>query len=346
MKDEITEQPPNSNVHKTNRSWIIVGILCTITIIFIAGLYLYFINNFDNVEKIRGSQHIEFIDLIEKERQNLKVIIDNINSKMTQLKEEQNIHANLIQSLKNIANNNRDLYQNDSTGIKEAWLISEIEYLLKIADSQYSLTGDIEKSMLAINLAMSSLREIDNPNLNTIKQTLQGEIQTLNDIKIYNSEDLINIIDQYIKKVDFFKFRNSFYSKEQSEEDTDSPQLQAWASAKKAFKEIISIRRNEQINTYRELQLDNDFISAELKKLLNDAKLALIIKNKLIYQEGIKNIITWLKKYYDQEDKDIKEIISYFEQQVDYMNQIQEYTSTTLRLLEQYQLSINENIQQ
>ena len=346
MKDKMTKKPLNNNIQKRNQSWIIVATLFTISIIFIGVLYLYFIKNYNNVEEIRGSQYIEFTDLIEKERKNQKVITDDINSKMIQIKEEQDIHTNLIQSLINKTNNNQELYQNDSKGAKEAWLISEIEYLLKIADSQYTLTGDIEKSIHALNLAMSSLKETNNPNLNNVKQAVEDEIKTLNNIKVYDSEDLIDVIDQYIEKIDFLEIKSSLNTKEQSRKDNDPIQFQAWASAKKAFKEIISIRRNEQINSYRELQMNNDFISIQLKKLLDDAKLALIIKNKLIYQETIINIITWLKKYYDQEDKDIKEMLTYFERQVEHENTIQGHTSNALRLLEKYQLSINENIQQ
>lgn len=346
MKDKMTEKPLNNNIQKRNQSWIIVATLFTISIIFIGVLYLYFIKNYNNVEEIRGSQYIEFTELIEKERKNQKVITDGINSKMIQIKEEQDIHTNLIQSLINKTNNNQELYQNDSKGAKEAWLISEIEYLLKIADSQYTLTGDIEKSIHALNLAMSSLKETNNPNLNNVKQAVEDEIKTLNNIKVYDSEDLIDVIDQYIEKIDFLEIKSSLNTKEQSRKDNDPIQFQAWSSAKKAFKEIISIRRNEQINSYRELQMNNDFISIQLKKLLDDAKLALIIKNKLIYQETIINIITWLKKYYDQEDKDIKEMLTYFERQVEHENTIQGHTSNALRLLEKYQLSINENIQQ
>ena len=346
MKDKMTEKPLNNNIQKRNQSWIIVATLFTISIIFIGVLYLYFIKNYNNVEEIRGSQYIEFTELIEKERKNQKVITDDINSKMIQIKEEQDIHTNLIQSLINKTNNSQELYQNDSKNAKETWLISEIEYLLKIADSQYTLTGDIEKSIHALNLAMSSLKETNNPNLNNVKQAVEDEIKTLNNIKVYDSEDLIDVIDQYIEKIDFLEIKSSLNTKEQSIKDNDPIQFQAWASAKKAFKEIISIRRNEQINSYRELQMNNDFISIQLKKLLDDAKLALIIKNKLIYQETIINIITWLKKYYDQEDKDIKEMLTYFERQVEHENTIQEHTSNALLLLEKYQLSINENIQQ
>ena len=346
MKDKMTEKPLNNNIQKRNQSWIIVATLFTISIIFIGVLYLYFIKNYNNVEEIRGSQYIEFTELIEKERKNQKVITDGINSKMIQIKEEQDIHTNLIRSLINKTNNSQELYQNDSKDAKQAWLISEIEYLLKIADSQYTLTGDIEKSIHALNLAMSSLKETNNPNLNNVKQAVEDEIKTLNNIKVYDSEDLIDVIDQYIEKIDFLEIKSSLNTKEQSIKDNDPIQFQAWASAKKAFKEIISIRRNEQINSYRELQMNNDFISIQLKKLLDDAKLALIIKNKLIYQETIINIITWLKKYYDQEDKDIKEMLTYFERQVEHENTIQGHTSNALRLLEKYQLSINENIQQ
>ena len=346
MKDKITEKPLNNNIQKRDQSWIIVATLFTISIIFIGVLYLYFIKNYNNVEEIRGSQYIEFTELIEKERKNQKVITDDINSKMIQIKEEQDIHTNLIQSLINKTNNSQELYRNDSKDAKEAWLISEIEYLLKIADSQYTLTGDIEKSIQALNLALSSLKETNNPNLNNIKQAVEDEIKTLNNIKVYDSENLIDVIDQYIEKIDFLEIKSSLNTKEQSIKDNDPIQFQAWASAKKAFKEIISIRRNEQINSYKELQMSNDFISIQLKKLLDDAKLALIIKNKLIYQETIINIITWLKKYYDQEDKDIKEMLTYFERQVEHENTIQGHTSNALRLLEKYQLSINENIQQ
>lgn len=346
MKDKMTEKPLNNNIQKRNQSWIIVATLFTISIIFIGVLYLYFIKNYNNVEEIRGSQYIEFTELIEKERKNQKVITDDINSKMIQIKEEQDIHTNLIQSLINKTNNSQELYQNDSKDAKQAWLISEIEYLLKIANSQYTLTGDIEKSIQALNLAMSSLKETNNPNLNNVKQAVEDEIKTLNNIKVYDSEDLIDVIDQYIEKIDFLEIKSSLNTKEQSIKDNDPIQFHAWASAKKAFKEIISIRRNEQINSYRELQMSNDFISIQLKKLLDDAKLALIIKNKLIYQETIINIITWLKKYYDQEDKDIKEMLTYFERQVEHENTIQGHTSNALRLLEKYQLSINENIQQ
>jgi len=346
MKDKITEKPLNNNIQKRDQSWIIVATLFTISIIFIGVLYLYFIKNYNNVEEIRGSQYIEFTELIEKERKNQKVITDDIISKMIQIKEEQDIHTNLIQSLINKTNNSQELYRNDSKDAKEAWLISEIEYLLKIADSQYTLTGDIEKSIQALNLALSSLKETNNPNLNNIKQAVEDEIKTLNNIKVYDSENLIDVIDQYIEKIDFLEIKISLNTKEQSIKDNDPIQFQAWASAKKAFKEIISIRRNEQINSYKELQMSNDFISIQLKKLLDDAKLALIIKNKLIYQETIINIITWLKKYYDQEDKDIKEMLTYFERQVEHENTIQGHTSNALRLLEKYQLSINENIQQ
>ena len=346
MKDKMTEKPLNNNIQKRNQSWIIVATLFTISIIFIGFLYLYFIRNYNNVEEIRGSQYIEFTELIEKERKNQKVITDDIISKMIQIKEEQDIHTNLIQSLINKTNNSQELYQNDSKNAKETWLISEIEYLLKIADSQYTLTGDIEKSIHALNLAMSSLKETNNPNLNNVKQAVEDEIKTLNNIKVYDSEDLIDVIDQYIEKIDFLEIKSSLNTKEQSRKDNDPIHFQTWASAKKAFKEIISIRRNEQINSYKELQMSNDFISIQLKKLFDDAKLALIIKNKLIYQETIINIITWLKKYYDQEDKDIKEMLTYFERQVEHENTIQGHTSNALRLLEKYQLSINENIQQ
>ncbi|MEC7860488.1 MAG: uroporphyrinogen-III C-methyltransferase [Pseudomonadota bacterium] len=346
MKDKMTEKPLNNNIQKRNQSWIIVATLFTISIIFIGALYLYFIKNYNNVEEIRGSQYIEFTELLEKERKNQKVITDDINSKMIQIKEEQDIHTNLIQSLINKTNNSQELYQNDSKDAKQAWLISEIEYLLKIANSQYTLTGDIEKSIQALNLAMSSLKETNNPNLNNVKQAVEDEIKTLNNIKVYDSENLIDVIDQYIEKIDFLEIKISLNTKEQSIKDNDPIQFQAWASAKKAFKEIISIRRNEQINSYKELQMSNNFISIQLKKLLDDAKLALIIKNKLIYQETIINIITWLKKYYDQEDKDTKEMLTYFERQVEHENTIQGHTSNALRLLEKYQLSINENIQQ
>jgi len=345
MKDKVTEKSLKNNINKRSQSWLIVTILLIMSIVSIGGLYIYFINNYDNVEKIKSSQYVEFTEFIKEERKEQKVIIDDINSKITELKEAQDIHANLIQSLINTTNNNQELYQNDSKGVKEAWLISEIEYLLKIADSQYKLTGDIEKSIHALNLAMRSLKNINNPNLNNIKQTLQDEIQALNNIKAYDSEDLIDVIDQYIKKVDFLKTKDSLYTKESSKKDTDPLQFQAWASVKETLKEIISIRKKEQTSSYRELQLNNDFISAQLKELFNDAKLALLIKNKLIYQERIKTIITWLKKFYDQEDKDIKEMLSYFERQAGYNNTIQGYTADALRLLEKHQLSINENIQ-
>ena len=115
MKDKMTEKPLNNNIQKRNQSWIIVATLFTISIIFIGVLYLYFIKNYNNVEEIRGSQYIEFTELIEKERKNQKVITDDIISKMIQIKEEQDIHTNLIQSLINKTNSSQSYSKTSKT---------------------------------------------------------------------------------------------------------------------------------------------------------------------------------------------------------------------------------------
>ena len=304
MKNNNNKKSQSIKDNPNKKSWLIIITFFAFSI-FVTGLYLYFINNYTNVGIQKNNTQSLETEIIRLES------LVNINKENNQiLFEQQTQYSNLITLLSKKIDSNLNTALMQPEQIQKLWLLAEIKYLLNLANTQYTLSHNIDLTLLAYNLALKKIKSSKLSDLTNIEVSIENEINILNEFNAYSPENLLIFFEEIIEQSKSLPFNKEVH------DDAKFPSIElSWPtqiiqSIKNSMQKIIIIRNTSQINHNEIYQPSNKIISAQLFSLFMDIKVALISNNQKNYQRLLKNAINWIERFYDQEASDVKEILN------------------------------------
>ena len=333
--NDIKSQPIKNEVN-TNKSWVIIPLI--ILSIFLCGLYFYFITTYTNVEipnkDIRTLENTiaKLERSVEENKKNNQLLFD-----------QQAQHATLVKSL--IAKVNDDL----NTGptypieIQQIWLLAEIKYLLNLANIQYTLSDNIDLTIIAFDLALNKLQKSNFLDLIDIQISVEKELDALKEFNNFSPENALLFLEKITKKAELLPFK-----KLAEDLGDDSINNFSWSekimqSINKSIKNIIIVRNTSRIKNDDSYKPANRIISAQLSSLLMEVKSAVINNNHKKYQEMLQDTKDWIERFYDIDVLIVKEILDELAGKIDYepINKKPNISTTLLLIQEREMLLIN-----
>ena len=322
---------------KTNKPWVIIIALIVLSI-FLCGLYFYFITNYTNVEiprkDIRSLENTitKLEGSIKENKENNQILFD-----------QQIQHTNLIKSLIAKVDNNSNTGPIYPEKIQQIWLLAEIKYLLNLANAQYTLSDNIDLTLLAFELALEKLQKSNLSDLINIRISIEKELDALKEFNNFSPENNLISLEEITKKIELLPFK-----KQTKDYDNHSINDLSWPekimqSINKSIKNIIIVRNTSQIRNDDSYKPANRIISIQLSTLLMEIKLALINSNHKKYQETLQNTIDWIERFYDIEATAVKEVLNELVKKIDYkpLNKKPNISKTLLLIQEHEMMLIN-----
>ncbi|VAW94727.1 hypothetical protein MNBD_GAMMA22-1621 [hydrothermal vent metagenome] len=194
-----------------------------------------------------------------------------------------------------------------SDHMRKDWLVSEAEYLVKLAMNRLILEDDIKTAITALNNADARLLEAGDPSLLLLRQEISNKLTELKALPVIDTSGMsiqISSVMQQIKKLPLVTpDPESFKQIQQSENNENHEAPIDWKEVTSRVisdvTNLIRIRKHDQIVQPLLSPEQRFFLVQNLKLQLEQARTALLHQQQKIYRERLTQTIVWINEYFD-----------------------------------------------
>lgn len=196
---------------------------------------------------------------------------------------------------------------------RSAWLRSEAEYFLRLANAQLNLAGNVGVSLRALELADEQLRDLADPALTPVREAISDERAALNAVPQPDAEGIVLTLGSLAKSLDSLPFSNVAPGSYRGGDDASSEATgwqRAWRSIVEALKSIISVKREDQQVVPLLTEAEEAMLIRSLDVDLQIARLAVIRNEGELYRSSIGSVSDRLRAYFDTGSSDIRSVLA------------------------------------
>ena len=203
-----------------------------------------------------------------------------------------------------------EMQQLTSDDVKQKWIISEVEFLLQMANQRISLAGDVENARTALILADQRLKELADPRLYQLRALLADEQLALAAVAKVDIDGLAAQLQSAINSVDTLKVLTGpeFTAGQTADSTTDIELAKNWqdaaSNAWQKVRSLVIIRHQQDGSSAIIVPEQRYFLYQNLQLKLETARLALLSGKEAIFHDNLASAQQWLDKYFIGEERD------------------------------------------
>jgi uroporphyrin-3 C-methyltransferase len=206
-----------------------------------------------------------------------------------------------------------------SGGDRNAWTLSEVDYLLQIAAHRLRYQEDVQGALSALVLALQRLNTVDELAFAPVQVILNEEIAALRSAKQLDRAGLAQTLAELADKAYALPLRNDARTqviKEQAaakragmKADVDTAQAgwlkDAASSAWGEIKDLVVVRHERREAAPLIAPEEEYFLAQNLRLKVEQARLAALLADGSSYQESLETARGWLELYFDNDDEGV-----------------------------------------
>jgi uroporphyrin-3 C-methyltransferase len=289
----------------------------------------------ETVDSLRASQREALADRDETARQ-MSQRIDSLRRELDEVLRQNESVAPRLGNLEEAISS----LQGVSAGARDTWMLAEAEYYMQIANAQLQLAGNPRIAALALNFAAERIRQMANPALGEVRRALTQELQALESIETTDLEGITFALASLAGRVESLPLNQDVDVPDNEAAPVD-PELsgfrRAIASMKRAFGDIVSVRRTDEELTPLLSPEAAYFLRANLALKCQAARIALLRGEQGVFRQSLDDAADWLREYYDADSSAVTSALDTIsELQDENVGVTPPDISGSLRLLRQY----------
>ena len=194
------------------------------------------------------------------------------------------------------------LLNNKSTDL--SWKILEGQYLLGIANQKLRLEGDVLTAISQLELADQALVDSGSSNVFAVRQGIASDLQKLRNIEVLDREGIYLRLDELLTEMENIDLLNSMRTEFENRRNSESQPLKLGGEANNfldySFEFLSSIFVWREWEETPEAMLapgQDDLIKHNLRLMLEQAKLALLMRDNGLYQKAMAKGQEWFQRY-------------------------------------------------
>ncbi len=197
--------------------------------------------------------------------------------------------------------------------------LSEIEYLLIIANHRLILQKDVPIALAAMDAADRRLKGLGDPRIIDVREQLTADINQLRAVNPVDITGLALYLADLILRVDQLPVREIVVSMPKSAAGT-APSIDenGWRHVARLIwlelKSLVVISRDKEISPVRLLPDEVYFLYHNLRLELANARLAVLARDNDNLQASLSNIIDWLNHYFNTGEAAVSNILDSLQQ--------------------------------
>ncbi len=243
-------------------------------------------------------------------RESFSQLHDDIGSLKQQQTEQREQLTKELQTLQEQQSNLGDAFSSllkTSSHLRNDWLLTEAEYLIKLANHRLLLERDINTAIVALQAADERLREVADPSLLKIRKRIAGDINALRAVPQPDLSGMSFTLSALAKDVDQLPLATpdpgSMAKRAEKKQKTE---VESWSELPAAIwrdiKSLVVIRHHDQPLQPLLSPEQRFFLTQNLKLQLEQARLALLKGDAKVFQERLQQAGEWVNTYFDTRD--------------------------------------------
>ena len=242
---------------------------------------------------------------LQQLQQSLTADLGRVEQRIQQLGEVQPIlqrQAEQLKSLEQQLGEQRKALGAMTGGDRDAWMLAEVEYLLRLANQRLLMTGDADSARALLASADGILRQLEDAGLHAVRRAVAADRAALRAIPRVDVEGiyvrLAALVDQ-IAGLEVFTLPAREESVVREEEDGWQARLRhGYQQALAKLSDYIAIRRREApVEALVDPQLE-DLMRQNTAMLLQQAQIALLSGNQRLYAESLQRTRRWISEFF------------------------------------------------
>ncbi len=196
---------------------------------------------------------------------------------------------------------------------RSAWLRSEAEYFLRIANAQLSLAGNVDVAQRALELADAQLRDLADPKLTPVREAINDERAALMAVPRPDAEGIVLKLGSLTRSLDRLSLADTArtgFRGEAGEAAEESGWQRAWRAIVDALKSVISVKREDREITPLLTAAEESMLVRSLDVDLQIARLAVIRNEGELYRDSLAAVRDRLNRYFDLESTRVQAALS------------------------------------
>lgn len=230
--------------------------------------------------------------------------------------ESQNADAQAIATLRErmdlLAKFMEDL-RDAAQGGRHDLIKAEIELLLRTAADELYLSGDVSTAIYALTAADERLRQLADPALNSVRQSIAEHLVKLNAVVVPDKAGMAFKLGSLQRAVDALPLRQAAYARAEAEAEK-LPQEESWwtrfkAGAQRLFGKLVTHRPAEPPPPLLAPE-ESFFLYRNLELQFAAARAALLQGEAAAYRQSLEMAREWLNRYFDVNDPNVRGMLA------------------------------------
>ncbi|MES9960931.1 MAG: uroporphyrinogen-III C-methyltransferase [Sedimenticola sp.] len=201
-----------------------------------------------------------------------------------------------------------------------AWMASEAEYLMRVANHRLRLERDVETAIKALQAADGRLRDSGDPGWSDVRQTLAGEIASLQSVARVDRTGLSSRLAAMVGQISKLKIIGTEPAPRQ-ESAADEPEEGGDRTLKtmlqdgwEGFKSVMVIRHHGKPVSAMLPPEQQFFVYQNLRLQLEAARMSMLRGDRILYIASLETAEQWLGDLFDTESQVARAMLGEIEQ--------------------------------
>jgi len=303
-----SENIPSEKKPKSSKLALLIALLALfliIILIFAAG-YFYKLNKTQTVQQQAAIAQLSSSlstqeGSLNQQNSELESVLAQVNQQLQQVKNQNKLYSSDLQSLQRRVAETTVRHPND-------WILTEVEYLLRLAGSKIWLESDPATAVSLLEAADQRLLVLSDPSLNPLRSALLEDINSLESLPKRDPDGVILALSNLESRVDKLLLVGAALStsgsKDKGEISTDikdwSNNLsKSWTSFVESF--VVINKRDVKVQALLSPE-QKWYLQENLRAALAKAEFAVYREQQEIYDLAMKTVSDLLTDHYDLTD--------------------------------------------
>ena len=184
------------------------------------------------------------------------------------------------------------------------WKILEGQYLVGLANQKLRLEGDVVTAISQLEIADQALVDSGSSSVFAVRQAIAIDLQTLRNIEVLDREGIYLRLDSLFAEMENIDLLNSMRTEFENRRNAESQPMQLGSDANNfldySFELLGSIfvwREWEETPEAMLAPRQGDLMKQNLRLMLEQAKLALLMRDNGLYQQAMAKGQDWFQRY-------------------------------------------------
>ena len=295
-----------------NRSVSLFLVIIVLTGAVAASLYLLFETN-KKLESLQSAQNLQKSDTatVSAKYGQIQASLTQLGATLEQYKKMGSTHEDKIRSLQLAQQTLQQTTKNvfDITHRNQRlWILSEVSYLLSLANQRLIVSRDIRTATVALKSANNRLHDLADPSLLRLRKKIADETSQLNLLKLPDINGIALSLDNMTAGLEQLPFKSAQQKHIESTQRSETVEISSLENAGllsplwERVKSLVTIKKHQRNLQETKTPVQKSNIDNQLRYRLETSRLALINKNTSVFQNEIKNALGLLTTYYDTND--------------------------------------------